>query len=88
MTKTLGCIAFDADTDAHTMPWDEPWEGLPESERSAYERMAAAVAAQVRERCAQVCERARPDGGRAWDEAQHACFDALSHVAAFIREMK
>ena len=40
------------------------------------------------ERCANLCEKARPTGGRAWEEAQTACFDALTHVAQCIRAMK
>jgi hypothetical protein len=43
-----------------------------------------AVAAE-RERCAKLCEQARPKGGRMWDEPQAACFSALTHVAEAIR---
>lgn len=48
-------------------------------------RFAELVRADERERCAKLCERARPFGRRAWDEAQAACFDALSDTAAAIR---
>ena len=47
-------------------------------------QLDAAVAAE-RERCAKLCEAAQPAGGRQWDEAQSACFDALGHVATVIR---
>lgn len=37
------------------------------------------------EHFAKLCESARPPAGRAWDEKQAACFEALTHVAATIR---
>ena len=46
-----------------------------------HRRMIAAE----RERCATVCERMRPHGGRAWSEGQAACHEALSVAAAHIR---
>lgn len=49
--------------------------------------LEAAVAAE-RERCAKLCEAARPAGGRQWDEAQAACYEALTHVAEYIRTGK
>lgn len=44
----------------------------------------AAVAAE-RERCATLCEDAKPRGGRMWTDEQAACFDCLTHVAEAIR---
>ena len=42
--------------------------------------------AKERERCARLCDAAKPRGGRMWNEGQAACYDCLSHVAAYIRE--
>ena len=66
----------------------------PNGKMSSFE--VAKLIAEVRtqenndalERCASLCEKARPTGGRAWDEAQAACFDALTHVAKHIRAKK
>lgn len=43
-----------------------------------------AVAAET-ERCAKLCEDARPAGGRAWSPEQLACYEALSYVAHAMR---
>lgn len=45
---------------------------------------AKAVEAE-REACARVAESMRPNGGRAWDDAQRACFSALTDLAEAIR---
>lgn len=38
-----------------------------------------------REKNAAICEAMRPTGGRAWTEAQAACYEALSMAAVNIR---
>ena len=48
-------------------------------------RFAALVAEAEREACARVAESMRPNGGRAWDDAQRACFSALTDLAEAIR---
>jgi hypothetical protein len=50
-----------------------------------FERFAALVAAAEREACAKVAESMRPHGGRMFDEAQSACFSALTDCAVAIR---
>lgn len=62
-----------------------PWLSL---HINALVHLIAHVRAETLERCASQCETARPAGGRAWDEAQAACFDVLTHVAKYVREMK
>jgi hypothetical protein len=39
----------------------------------------------IAEDCAKLCDAAKPRGGRMWTDEQAACYDALSHVAEFIR---
>lgn len=66
-----------------------PWQGESHMRDCLAEALAAqaqtAPAAAERERAAALCEAARPAGGRAWDESQAACYDALTHVAEAIR---
>ena len=45
----------------------------------------AAAVAEERERCAKLCDEAKPQGGRMWTDEQAACFDCLTHVADAIR---
>lgn len=61
-----------------------PWSPADTIECDAIE----AAVARERERCAKLCESARPAGGRAWSSEQSACFEALTHVAAAIRTTK
>ncbi len=72
--------------------WDEG--GIHEATGDGYsaDQMLAyaqaygdARAAAERERCAKVCDEAKPRGGRMWTDEQAACFDCLTHVAAAIR---
>ncbi len=72
---------------AYRMKCDEETKAQAvEIERLIRERDEAV--ARERERCAQLCESARPAGGRAWSPEQSACFEALTHVAAAIRTTK
>ena len=48
-------------------------------------RLCELVAQAERETCAKVAESMRPHGGRMFDEAQSACFSALTDCAAAIR---
>jgi hypothetical protein len=50
--------------------------------------MAALLRNLALEEAAQICEAMRPHGGRAFDEAQAACFAALSDAAENIRKLK
>lgn len=51
MTKTLGETCFQADSyNGYSFVWSE----LSDGDREVYERMAAAVAARVREQCASI----------------------------------
>ena len=45
---------------------------------------AGAVQAAERRRFAALCRAAQPAGGRQWDEAHVACFEALEHVAMVV----
>jgi len=56
--------------------------------QSELERFAALVAETEREACALMAESMRPNGGRAWDDAQRECFSALTDLAAAIRARK
>ena len=57
----------------------------PEIVFTHLERFAALLAAAEREACAKVAESMRPHGGRMFNEAQSACFSALTDCAAAIR---
>ena len=60
----------------------DPADAYTADQMRAY--AAAAVAAE-RERCAKLCEEAKPKGGRMWTDEQAACFDCLTHVSEAIR---
>lgn len=60
---------------------DRDWRG----EASTWAAAWKAASDADREHCAKLCEDARPPAGRAWDEKQAACVEALTHVAATIR---
>jgi hypothetical protein len=53
--------------------------------------VADAAIAQARrdalEEAADLCRRAKPQGGRMWTDEQAACFDCLSHVEDAIRAL-
>jgi hypothetical protein len=70
---------------AHRKPGGE-WEFLSDKMREMLAEFGAALQRDERERCAQMCELARPFGGRAWSTEQAAVFDALTHVAQHIRD--
>lgn len=55
--------------------------------RAIIEAAAPEIRRVERERCAVVCENAKPRGGRMWTDEQAACFDCLTHVAAAIRSL-
>jgi hypothetical protein len=64
----------------------DPWHGgFWTITQEELERFAALVAAAEREECAKVAESMRPHGGRMFDEAQSACFSALTDCAVVIR---
>lgn len=48
--KTLGQIAYEADTNKSRRAWWGPWEGARASLRVTYEDMAHAVAREVQRR--------------------------------------
>lgn len=50
-----------------------------------WQRFEDEIRAAEREACARMAESMRPNGGRAWDDAQRACFSALTDLAANIR---
>ena len=50
-------------------------------------RERAAARAVALEQAAAACEKARPAGGRAWSNEQAACYEALTHVADYIRAL-
>lgn len=62
-----------------------PWGDLPKWKRDECEDMAQAVAAVVREQCAQACESERVIEADASDRAYNV---ATEHCAAAIRSMK
>lgn len=59
-------------------------DALAKAEQDTKRSIADAVALE-RERCARICEEARPFGGRAWSSEQAASFDALTYAANRIR---
>jgi hypothetical protein len=52
---------------------------------AALEQHMRNIVAAEREACAKVAESMRPNGGRMFDEAQGACFSALTDCVAAIR---
>lgn len=62
----------------------DTWNAQMNKGQSNQAALDAAVAAE-RERCASLCERARPPGGRAWSETQRSSWDSLTYVAKIIR---
>lgn len=56
-TKTLGQVLFESDPMCQSGR-ATPWSDREESVKADYEAMAQAVAAVVREQCAQACEAA------------------------------
>lgn len=64
----------------------EGWRQCAKGQRTTQfcGQVQAAVEAE-REACAKVAESMRPNGGRMFDEAQGACFSALTDCAAAIR---
>lgn len=50
-----------------------------------WQRFEDEIRAAEREACARMAESMRPNGGRAWDDAQSACFSALTDLAESIR---
>lgn len=61
------------------------WVFLNDKMRDMLAEFGVALQREERERCAMLCEAARPLGGRAWSTEQAACFDVLTHVAQQIR---
>ena len=69
---------------AHRMPHGE-WLLINEKMREMLAEFAKHIQRETQEHCAEMCERARPAGGRAWSTEQAAVFEALTHVAQHIR---
>jgi hypothetical protein len=65
------------------VPPTDNWH-YPLSENQLRHLITQAVEAE-REACALMAESMRPNGGRAWDDAQRECFSALTDLAAAIR---
>jgi hypothetical protein len=61
------------------------WALIGPVQRAALESFAERLLAAERERCAKLCDDAKPRGGRMWTDEQAACFDCLTHVATAIR---
>jgi hypothetical protein len=63
----------------------------PEAEPLYTRATLDAAIAQARrdalEEAADLCRRAKPQGGRMWTDEQAACFDCLSHVEDAIRAL-
>lgn len=79
-TKTLGQVLYEG-----TIYTRMPWSMLHSPARDDYERMAQAVAAVVREQCAQACEAERVSECDASDGVYNT---ATEHCAMAIRSMK
>lgn len=87
-TSTIGQVLYEAEISVFAMyVTAAPWAELPGPHRQQYEDAARAVAAVVREQCAQACERARlfhPLAG-GWAAGMD---DGVAVCVAAIRSMK
>lgn len=83
-TKPLGQVLYEADYSAERNI-AFPFSALHAPDQAEYERMAQAVAAVVREQCAQACEAQRMPVCTEWDVA---AVNAIDDCVAAIRSMK
>lgn len=85
-TKPLGQVLYDADNIGRER-YMKPYDTLCESTKQEFEASASAVAAVVREQCAQACEEQFGADRPKWvglDELEHV----VGMCAAAIRSMK
>lgn len=93
--KSLGRRIWDARQAQVESEYRRPWEALSDSEQASLEALAQALAAVVREQCAQACEAERAEfleqsaqnNGRESDMAFGSVCSS-ERIAAAIRSMK